>query len=190
MVQRAHAGDVHIGSATRQNKEIYFVSRKKRERDWPAKRERDCPPVKIPRFLSLSLVAAAATGDLPSATPSPTATSPPPRTRSSSRSGRAEWSGDGRRWRQRRPPRPSAGDTCQSRPRSPLWLLSQARRGVVILGREEGEQPTMLKAVRGGRKSRRRLQFEAAEDGGEDVEHVALRTREYSESIQSNFLTL
>ncbi|XP_048538399.1 uncharacterized protein LOC125517263 isoform X2 [Triticum urartu] len=36
----------------------------------------------------------------------------------------------------------------------------------------------MLKAVRGGRKSRRRLQFE--EDGGEDVEHVALRTREYS----------
>ncbi|XBH56092.1 hypothetical protein VPH35_078009 [Triticum aestivum] len=59
-------------------------------------------------------------------------------------------------------------------------MPSQARKGVVALGREEGEQPTVLKAVHGGRKSRRRLQLEAAEDGGEDVEHVALRTREYS----------
>ncbi|XP_048548189.1 uncharacterized protein LOC125527711 [Triticum urartu] len=47
-----------------------------------------------------------------------------------------------------------------ARPRSPVWLLSQARRGVVALRHGEGEQPTVLKAVRGGCKSRRRLQIE------------------------------
>ena len=46
-----------------------------------------------------------------------------------------------------------------ARPRSPAWLLSQARR-VVALRRGKGEQPTMLKAVRGGCKSRLRLQIE------------------------------
>ncbi|KAM3387612.1 hypothetical protein ACQJBY_010452 [Aegilops geniculata] len=126
--------------------------------------------IPIPRFLSLSLQPP------PAATPSPTAdspipfllplapsaTSPPPRTRSSSMLGRVKRSGDGRRWadgggvvvvllahRHAAPVRSP-----------PAWLLSQARRGVVALRRGKGEQPNVLKAIRGGCKSRRRLQIE------------------------------